>query len=256
MGANGDLSSVRPPLSRHWDIPEIAVPVEVSRAGGPQGRLRFVRPAERGATQSKWYVDEAGEEWFVKRDFYVNGLQSSASVISAQVYRHFGWIVPDTFSFRMGSDWFSVSRRLKKYEYQDGNFLMPQLVRQQLAAITYLLDDADRTTPGNSQWDEETATLSLIDFDATLGADAWGYAKPGNQVSLRVGALSATGGLPSSLDRDAVISILDPLHRLTNSLIEEYVQAARYPTERETQAVVDFLRHRRDALIQFAVAPQ
>ena len=77
---------------------------------GVIGKLVAVSAETEGTTGGAWYKDEAETKWFVKTDVHFAELQTSAEVISSQIYTHFGYQTPLTIKFKVNGVFYSASR--------------------------------------------------------------------------------------------------------------------------------------------------
>jgi hypothetical protein len=219
-----------------------------------------------GFTQGHWERDEYGDLWFVKRDAVYPDLQTSAEVISARIYRFFGYQTPETIKFVRDGVPYSASKyigdNLKPANLYDMN---TSQVRKMRVVAAYLKDwdrlgNLENTlrTPGHE--------LYLIDFGGTLGSSARGRHKPGHVLHKEIGVFEPTTDIATIYDRFYVEAspkhpwnlitrsdaeeLVTQFKGLTNNDIETIVEEAHYQNPSARKYMIEALELRRDGIIK------
>jgi hypothetical protein len=248
-----------------WIAPAAANSGCVSnRLGGPVGKLVPIARYAGGSTGGRWYADELRVQWFVKADVHFPELQTSAEVISSEIYSFFGYHVPETFKLKQDGVPVSVSKDIGgDAQSTDFSGLDRQEVRQ-LRVVAAYLKDWDRLGNAANNRLAKDGALTLLDFGGALGARARGEHKPGRVFSKAVGAFEATDDLSIIFDqfivhadrthpwnritRDDVLSVVERFKLLTDEKIEEIVKRAQYSRKEDEDYMISALKKRRDGI--------
>lgn len=237
-------------------------------SNGPFGQLMPSQRRGGGSTGGRWYVDEKGVEWFLKRDYIHPELQTSAEVISAAIYRTLGYNTPETHITYLNGVRYSAAKllsgNLKLDTYLSG-YNTPEF--RQMRIVAAYLADWDRMQVGPNNFAIDANNFAIFDFGGTLGARAQGEYKPGTIVSKTIGAFADTTDIKSIYDsfridhlplehpwnqitQEDIIAIIDKFKKLTNIEIENIVKQAQYSNKADELAMIRILENRRDGIIQ------
>lgn len=233
---------------------------------GPSGKLRYLSPGG-GSNDGRWFADEAGTRWFVKEDAVHPELQTGAEVVTATLYSHLGYTVPETAIVTIDGVRCSASRSLGSnlsltvLEDADGTDF------RQLRIFAAFFKDWDRLQYGPNNFELGRKEFALFDFGGALGARARGEVKPGKSFSPQIGAFENTlsgaqilegfrvDDLPSThawrrVTASDIRSAIARFESLTDLKIDAAVDAAQYSRNTDAKYLKSALKQRRDALIK------
>lgn len=233
---------------------------------GPVGKLTASTRTAGGSNGGRWYTDERGIYWFLKKDRKFPELQTSAEVVSSEIYRHLGYVAPETVIVEINGERYSASRELRDPEQTlatDLGNLNTTEVRQMRVVAAYL-KDWDRLNQDNPLF--SNGALAVLDFGGTLGARAMGDLKTDGAIfDNQIGSFQATNNLYVVYDdfkveaskdhpwnhlnrRDAEL-IVEKFKRLTDADIERIVMRAKYSNAKDSDYMISALKLRRDAIV-------
>lgn len=237
-----------------------------SAGHGPTGKLTSLSRRSEGSTGGRWIQDEAGNQWFVKKDVHYSELQTSAEVISSKIYQFFGYRTPETVIIVTDGVRYSASRDIgENNTWTDFSNMNSTEIRQMRIVASYLKDWDRLGNPSNNRLSPDGA-LTILDFGGTLGARAQGRHKPGRIFSNAIGNFEATPDVSVIYDsfqvqaesnhpwnrlirRDAEL-IVNKFRQLDDAAIETIVDSAQYSNQLDRDYMVQALKIRRDGIIQ------
>ncbi len=263
----------------HKATPDIDIEKEVFDLGSnspPKGQLKpidrsFSEGELAGSTKPKWHVDEEGVEWLLKEDVKHKELQTSAEVISSNIYRKLGFNAPSTHIVTVDGKRYAAVRSLGK-GLRASSLELNQSKQWKLTYfIGALLKDNDRIYSAKNNFDFGDGKFALFDFGGTLGSKARGDHKkvwPGWSIhSDAVGSFENTkdievvfgwfkdrfkpeGHAWNNVTREEAQEAIELLKSLTDNDIESIVKSAQYSNSSDENYMIDALKNRRDGLIE------
>jgi hypothetical protein len=232
---------------------------------GPRGDLISVGKVGAGFTKGVWHLDENNILWFIKKDVHYNELQTSAEVISSNIYRFFGYDTPETVKLiKNGVHYAAVKNAGENHIETDFTDMNTSKVRQMRVIAAYL-KDWDRLANPNNNLLKSDGNFTLLDFGGTLGARARGMHKPGSIFSDAIGNFEATENIDvifgsynvqasakhpwNNLTRTDFQEIIEKFRQLTDAKIESIVDEAGYSNPADRNYMVQALKMRRNGII-------
>ncbi len=238
----------------------------------PSGELTLLKKSGR-SQPGGLYKDEKGVEWYLKKDIHYPELQTSAEVISSEIYRHFGYRTPETHIVKVEGVRYSAS--LYYHGGADFNFktdLPDTTPFRGMRIVAAFLKDWDRVVRGNNILLPD-GNLLLLDFGGSLGARAQGDHKPGVVFSQALGSFSApeqsiphlmkelfgsydVSSLPANhpwqrMNLADAQPIIELFRSLDSQKIESIVDKARFSSNKDRYQMIDSLAIRRDAFLEY-----
>lgn len=232
----------------------------------PMGNLTPLDRESDGSTGGKWFVDENGINWFIKKDVHYSELQTSAEPIAAQIYQHFGYRTTTTVKLiDKNGVHFSASQDIG-YDHTPTLFSDRDTseIRQMRIVAAYLKDWDRLGNPSNNR-NMSDGSMVILDFGGTLGSRAQGHHKPGVIFSDAIGCFEATTDIntiytsfvvmaPSNhpwtrVTRTDAKAVIQKFRNLTDEKIESIVASAGYTQEADRNYMVKALKLRRDGII-------
>ena len=253
--------------------------------GAPEGLLKKVDvKRSRGSQKSLFVKDERGQVYYLKKSLSHPELQTGAEVISSWIYRHFGYMAPETYIVEYNSQRFSASAILP--EGKDTtlvNDMNNTRHMRQLRVLAAFLKDWDRLRMGPNNRVFNDGSIALFDFGGTLGSRSLGEVKPGVHFSDAIGSFGkpkvATNLFGDFVGKHPMIELFDsftieglrpdhPWHQLSledvkpmlhyfrtldTEKIRNIVEKAKYSDPRDKSQMIDSLLMRRDIFLDFLV---
>lgn len=241
----------------------------------PVGKLILTEHSRsRGSQNGRFYKDEAGELYYLKPDLLHQELQTGAEAISAAIYRHFDIFAPETMIVAVEGVRYSASRLLP--DGRDSTLVseMPNTSQNRMMRIVAgFLQDWDRLRVGPNNRIFADGSIGVYDLGGTLGARAQGDFKPGAVFSEAIGSFTASevgssdqamaklfdtyevDWLPANhpwrnLTPADVAAAREYFRTLDTNKIEEIVERAAFRSTRDSRAMSDSLRKRRNTFFE------
>lgn len=233
----------------------------------PYGILTEISRQSTGSTDGRWMRDEKGVIWYVKKDSHYNELQTSAEVISSQIFQHFGYNTPITTKVTINGVRFSASKDIGEKHESTDFFGENTTENRQLRVVTAYLKDWDRIGNPENNRKMPDGSLILLDFGGSLGARAQGHHKPGAVFSDAIGsfesttdisviyssfAFRSTPGHPwQKINQDDITLVIEKFKSLSDDKITKIVKMAGYSDIKDERYMIQALKLRRDGIIEY-----
>lgn len=236
----------------------------VFEAQGIRGKLKRVHREALGSTGGKWLSDLNGTVWFVKSDVIYKDLQTSAEVISSQIYQFFGYRTPETVKFMKDGITYSASKDIGNGYATDFTDMNTSEIRQMRIVAAYL-KDWDRLGNPENNMELRDGSLVILDFGGSLGSRAQGLHKPGEVVSDAIGSFEATSDIHTiyssfkvqapddhpwrNINKHDAEAVVNKFKLLSDEKIEAIVNSAKYSKRSDRDYMIRALKIRRDGII-------
>jgi hypothetical protein len=238
----------------------------IGNAYGLKGNLISVGKTGDGFTKGVWHLDENNVLWFIKKDANYNELQTSAEVISSNIYRFFGYDTPETVKLIKNGVHYAAVKNAGEYNGETDFININTTEIRQMRVVAAYLKDWDRLGNPNNNLLKPDGTITLLDFGGTLGARARGTHKPGPIFSNAIGSFEATQDINvifgaynvqakekhpwNNLTQNDIYKIVAKFRQLTDPKIESIVDKAGYSNPADRNYMIQALKTRRNGIIR------
>lgn len=149
--------------------------------------LTYIEERSDGSTGGQWFQDAAGKRWYVKEDVIHEELQTSAEVMGALIYRHFGYNTPEIKKMVVnGRHYVAVADIGSDTQRTRFDGMNTSSVRR-MRIIAAFLADYDRIGNKSNNRLHPDGSVTLLDFGGAFGSKARGQHKPGEPFSAAIG---------------------------------------------------------------------